>query len=66
MAITLHTNKGWVAEDGSFGNGDVIIFDADDLTSKQWDTLSELNDYDKLSYVNAILSGNPLDEWENK
>lgn len=58
------SNKGWVAEDGSFGNGNIILFDASRLTDKQWEILADLNDSEKFDYVEAILDGKNLSEWE--
>lgn len=55
----------WVAEDGSYGGvQDIILFDSDALTDEQWETLDDLSDNDKFDYVQAIMSGEPLDEWE--
>lgn len=55
----------WVAEDGSFGGEQsVILFSTDSLTDKQWETLDNLGDNDKFDYVKAIMSGEPLHEWE--
>lgn len=57
-------NRGWVAEDGSFGNGNIILFDPSRLTDKQWNTLADLSDSMKFEYVEAILDGKNLSEWE--
>lgn len=54
----------WVTDDGSYGVGSVITFDQSDLTAQQWETLSILSDNDRLDYVQAIMAGEPLDEWE--
>jgi hypothetical protein len=66
MAITLHANKGWVETDGSYGFGDVITFDEDDLTQDQWDVLERLSDTDRIEYVQAIMAGEPLDDYETE
>lgn len=65
MAFKLLLNSGWVETDGSYGVSDVILFGPDDLTEKQWETLTNLSDGDRISYVEAIMKGEPLDEWED-
>lgn len=55
----------WVSDDGSYGAGDLLTFDPDRLTDSQWDTLGELSDYSRIDYVQAILNGDDLSEWEN-
>lgn len=62
MSLNAHT--GWVTDDGSYGACAVITFDENDLTAQQWDTLSILADNDRLPYVQAIMAGMPLDQWE--
>lgn len=57
-------NIGWVSEEGSYGWGKVVLFDPDLLTRRQWDTLDELGDSDKLPYVEAIVNGDDLSRWE--
>ena len=64
MAFKLSEKKCWVAEDGSFGGGAIIVFDTMDLTDQQWDTMSELSDTERLAYVYAIMAGEPLTKWE--
>ena len=64
MALKRYTNASWVETDGSYGTSDIILFDYDDLTEAQHDTLSNLSDRDRLDYVQAIMSGEPLHEWE--
>jgi hypothetical protein len=66
MAMTLHLNVGWVETDGQYGTSDVITFDSDDLTQKQWDTLVDLPEGERISYVEAIMKGENLDEWEER
>jgi hypothetical protein len=65
MAFVLHQSTGWVDTDGSYGVSDLITFNEEDLTSFQWQTLSELSDNDRIEYVSAIMNDEPLDEWEN-
>ncbi len=55
----------WVAEDGSYGGKQpIILFSPDSLTDQQWELLDTLGDNDKFAYVKAIMSGEPLHEWE--
>lgn len=65
MAMTLY-NSGWISPDGIWGVGDIILFDELGLTEKQWDTLNVLDGRDAFEYVEAIMAGEPLDEWENQ
>jgi hypothetical protein len=47
----------WVAEDGSYGGGAHLSFEANQLTDDQWTKLSEISDGDKYEYVYAIING---------
>jgi len=55
----------YVSEYGNYGGESVLEFDSSELTAEQWETLSNLTDSDKLPYVEAILDGNDVSEWEN-
>ena len=55
---------GYVSEYGNWGTEKFIVFDNDLLTPKQIEILGILNDYDKMSYVQAIIDGKDLTEWE--
>lgn len=55
----------WVAEDGSFGTGQVLHFEVDALDEEQWEVLDCLSDHRKFDYVYAVLNNKDLDEWEN-
>ena len=48
----------WVAEDGSYGSGVILSFDASLLTDTQWDRLTDISDADKIFYAQAIIEGN--------
>jgi hypothetical protein len=55
----------WVSEDGSFSyNNQLITFDPDLLTEKQWETLDELADSERIEYALAVIEGDDLSEWE--
>jgi hypothetical protein len=54
-----------VADDGSFGGGEIVLLDNYALTEKQLEVLAMLPDNDRILYVKAIMSGLPLDIWES-
>jgi hypothetical protein len=54
----------YVSEYGNWGSEKVLVFDESDLNEFQLETLSVLPDYDKLPYVEAILNGDDLSQWE--
>jgi|688.fasta_scaffold00332_100 hypothetical protein len=47
----------WVADDGSYGGGNHLSFEPNQLTNDQWAKLVEMSDGDRYEYVEAILSG---------
>ena len=58
-------NIGYVSYDGNYGaEADLLVFDSNDLTPKQWECLGELNDNARYEYVEAIFFGKDLSEWE--
>ena len=59
------THNAWVADDGSHGNGAIIVFDETSLNPSQWDTFDTLSDNDKYDYVLAVLNNEDLTDWEN-
>lgn len=63
MAFQLYLNTAWVETDGSYGVSDVILFEPDDLTENEWALFTELSDYDRLEYIQAVMKGEPLDAW---
>lgn len=56
----------YVSEYGNYGadGEELLIFKDADLASSQWENLSALPDSDKLPYVQAVLSGADLSDWE--
>ena len=65
MSKKHYVGTAWVSEDGSFNySNQLVTFDSDALTEQQWDTLAELNDYDRIEYVLAVIDGDDLSEWE--
>lgn len=65
MAYEIKGQTAWVDTDGSYGFGDVILFDPSELTDKQWDTLEVLSDGERIEYVEAILNKKPTTEWSD-
>ena len=63
MGYEIKGATNWVDSDGGYGFGDVIVFDSDALTDKQWETLEQLRDNERIEYVEAILTGKPTTEW---
>ena len=57
---TIYT--AWVADDGSYGAGKILLFDANALTDLEWEIVSEeTNDVDRLDIVKQMLN-NKLDK----
>ncbi len=55
---------GYVSKYGNWGAEDVVIFDDAKLSTAQWEILDMLPDSEKLNYVQAIIDGLDLSEWE--
>ena len=65
MAHEEIKNVGYVSYDGNYGaEADLLVFDSNALTLQQWETLGELDDNSRYEYVEAILAGKDLSEWE--
>jgi hypothetical protein len=61
----LLSNIGYVSYDGNYGaEADLLVFDTNDLTLQQWETLGEISDNDRYEYVEAIFAGKDLSLWE--
>ena len=54
----------YVSNYGNWGQEEVIVFNEEDLTEEQWAMLDELPDYEKMPYVEAVLAGDDLSQWE--
>ncbi len=58
-------DSAYVTADGSWSQDSTILtFPASALNDPQWQTLDELPDSQKLLYVEAILNGLDVSEWE--
>lgn len=65
MAFDKMQGVAFVTYNGEYsGDCDIVIFDSGDLTESQWEILSDLSDYSKIDYVEAIRDGKDLSEWE--
>ena len=65
MAYDEIKNVGYVTYDGHYGaEADLLMFDSNALTQKQWDNLGELDDNSRFEYVEAIFNNKSLTKWE--
>ena len=65
MAFDEMNGVAFVTFNGEYGKeSDFLVFNDGDLSGKQWDTLGELEDNSSWDYVQAIMNGKDLTEWE--
>ena len=64
MAYTLYGNVLYIAEDGNYGGGEIILTSWSEFTEEQLDTLDTLGDNDKFAYAFAVLNGKDTSEWD--
>ena len=49
-------NTAWVASDGSYGAGEIVLFDVNELTDLEWEIVAdETSDMDRIDVVKQIL-----------
>jgi hypothetical protein len=49
-------NTAWVADDGSYGAGEIVLFDTNELTDLEWEiVVEETSDMDRLDVIKQIL-----------
>ena len=49
-------NTAWVASDGSYGAGEIVLFDVNELTDLEWEIVAdETSDMDRLDVIKQIL-----------
>jgi hypothetical protein len=59
-------NTAWVASDGSYGAGEIVLFDVNELTDLEWEIVAEeTSDMDRLDVIKQILKSK-LDEDTNE
>ena len=67
MSYNYNSSIGWISEDGSYSQGnELITFDGDLITDKQWDIISCLSDSERIIYAIAIIDGQDVSEWEDE
>ena len=50
-------NTAWVADDGSYGAGEIVLFDPNELTELEWEiVVEETSDIDRLDVIKQILN----------
>lgn len=65
MAFDGIDGVAFVTFNGEYGkDSDLLVFNDNDLSGKQWDTLGELEDNSRWDYVQAIMNCKDLTEWE--
>ena len=50
-------NKCWIADDNSQGQGDVVIFNEDDLNEDQWEIFNNLAESEMFEFVKSVING---------
>lgn len=59
---------GWIAEDGSYGTSDIIIFKEADLTDEQWEIYNKMSeqglDTEMYEFVKACIKGEDISQWK--
>lgn len=59
---------GWIAEDGSYGTSDIIIFKESDLTGEQWEIYNKMSEQDldteMYKFVKACIKGEDISQWK--
>jgi hypothetical protein len=64
MSKSTSTVTAWVADDGSYGTSLLTTFNPEDLTFEQWDIVGNLPDSERLPFIQAVLNGSDLTEWD--
>jgi hypothetical protein len=64
--VTKYENRvtAWADTDGSYGTSLLITFNPEDLTFEQWDIVGNLPDSERLPFIQAVLDGADLSEWD--
>ena len=66
MSYNIHDGA-FVDADGNWSReATIITFREDELTEQQWLVVDELPDSQKLFYIEAILNGEDVKEWEEQ
>ena len=54
----------WIAEDGSQGECDVVIFNESDLQEEHWEIFNNLPESEMYNFVKAVINGEDLTQWK--
>jgi len=57
---------GWIAEDGSYGMCDILVFNESDLQEEHWQIFNELGDNERFAFVKAVINKEDLSQWEEQ
>jgi hypothetical protein len=55
---------GWIAEDGSYGMCDILVFNESDLQEEHWEIFNELGDNERFAFVKAVINKEDLTQWK--
>jgi hypothetical protein len=56
----------YISTDGNYGGGNVIIANYSDFTQQQMDIIDGLHDNDRFWYVQALMTGDDVSEFEDQ
>jgi hypothetical protein len=57
---------GWIAEDGSYGMCDILVFNESDLQAEHWEIFNELGDNERFAFVKAVIKNEDLSQWKEQ
>jgi hypothetical protein len=57
---------GWIAEDGSYGMCDILVFKESDIPKDCWDIFNELGDNERFEFVKAVINKEDLSQWKEQ
>ena len=57
-------NRCWIADDNSQGQGDVVIFNEDDLQEDHWEIFNNLPESEMFNFVKAVIKNEDLSQWK--
>ena len=60
----LIEDKCWIAEDGSQGECDVVIFNESDLQEEHWEIFNNLPESEMYNFVKAVIKNEDLTQWK--
>jgi hypothetical protein len=60
----LIEDKCWIAEDGSQGECDVVIFNESDLNEDHWEIFNNLPESEMYNFVKAVIKNEDLTQWK--